>query len=133
MMRERLLAMLSGFFGLLAAALTSVGLYGLIAYMTARRRHEIGIRMALGASPASVTRLVLREAALLLGGGLVIGIAASLAAMQAAASILFGLKPGDPLTLASAAILLVVVAVVASTIPARRAAALDPMLALRQE
>ncbi len=133
LLEERLMATLSGFFGALAAVLAVIGLYGVISYMVARRTNEIGIRMALGANGAGIVRLILREAMLLLAVGLVIGAALALAAARTAKSMLFGLKPYDPATLAFAVISLALVAVAASYIPARRAAGVDPMVALREE
>jgi putative ABC transport system permease protein len=133
LLRERLLAMLSGFFGLLAAILATVGLYGVMAYMVARRTNEIGIRMALGAAPAQMLELVLREAGKLCGVGVVVGIVVTLAVGRWAASLLFGLKPYDPAMIATACLGLAVVAGLASTVPARRAAKLEPMTALREE
>jgi len=131
LVRERLLAMLSGFFGFLAALLAMVGLYGVISYVVARRRNEIGIRMALGAQRAQVVGMVMREAFRLLVIGVVTGMALSLVAGRWASSLLFGLKPHDPLTLVAAAALLAVIASLASFLPARRASKLDPMDALR--
>jgi ABC-type antimicrobial peptide transport system permease subunit len=133
LLRERLVATLSGAFGLLAELLATLGLYGVISYMVGRRQSEIGVRMALGADRASIIRLVLREAMLLLAVGLVVGTAIVLWAGRAAASMLFGLKPYDPVSLFTAAALLAAIALAASYIPARRAAALDPMIALRDE
>jgi putative ABC transport system permease protein len=133
LLRDRLMAMLAGAFGLLAATLATLGLYGVIAYMVARRRNEIGVRVALGADRASVVRLVLREAALLLAFGLVIGTGLALWAGQAAGALLFGLKPYDPPTLALAGLLLSAVALLASYRPASRAARLEPMSALRED
>jgi len=133
LVRERLLATLAGFFGLLAAVLAMVGLYGVISYMVARRRNEIGVRMAIGATRGDIVGMVLREAATLLGVGLVIGAALAIAAGSAASSMLFGLKPTDPATLAMAALALAAVAGAASFLPARRAATLDPVAALREE
>jgi putative ABC transport system permease protein len=133
MTQNRLMAMLSGFFGLLAVTLAVVGLYGVISYVVARRRNEIGIRLALGASRGHVVRMVMREAVWLLLIGLVTGTALSLAAGRSAGSLLFGLKPYDPLTLAAAGVLLAAVASLASFLPARRASRLDPMEALRDE
>lgn len=133
LLQERLMATLSGFFGALAAILAVIGLYGVISYMVARRTNEIGIRMALGANGAGIVRLILREALLLLGIGLVVGVALALAAARTASSMLFGLKPYDPATLAFAITTLAVVAIAASYIPARRAAGVDPMVALREE
>ncbi|HXW92689.1 MAG TPA: ABC transporter permease [Terriglobales bacterium] len=133
LLRERLLAMLSGLFGLLAAVLATVGLYGVMAYMVARRTNEIGIRMALGAAPRRMLAMVLGEAGQLLGVGITVGVVAVLAVGRWAASLLFGLKPYDPAVLMIACLGLAVVAVVASTVPARRAAKLQPMVALRHE
>ncbi len=133
LLRERLMATLSGFFGALAAVLAVIGLYGVISYMVARRTNEIGIRMALGANGGGIVRLILREALLLLGIGLVVGAALALAAARTASSMLFGLKPYDPATLAFAIGTLAFVAIAASYIPARRAAGVDPMVALREE
>jgi predicted permease len=130
---EQLMAMLAGFFGFLAAVLATAGLYGVMSYMVARRQNEIGIRMALGADRMGVMRLVLREAATLLAIGLAVGTALALAAGAAARSMLFGLRPYDPLTLAMAVALLAGVTLAASYLPALRAAKLDPMVALRDE
>jgi predicted permease len=133
LLRERLMATLSGFFGALAAILAVIGLYGVISYMVASRTNEIGIRMALGADGGGIVRLILREAMLLLGVGLAIGTGLAIAAARTASSMLFGLKPYDPATLGFAMASLAVVAIAASYIPARRAAAVDPMVALREE
>ncbi len=130
---EQLMAMLAGFFGFLAAVLATVGLYGVMSYMVARRQNEIGIRIALGASRTGVMRLVLRDAGTLLAIGLAVGTALALAAGAAARSMLFGLRPYDPLTLALAVGLLAAVTLAASYLPALRAARLDPMVALRDE
>jgi len=133
LLRDRLMARLSGFFGVLAALLAAIGLYGVISYMVERRRNEIGIRMALGAGQQSIIRLVLRETGLLLAIGLVTGVALALATAKTAASMLFDLKPTDVLTYLLAALSLSAVAALASFLPARRAARLDPMVALRNE
>jgi putative ABC transport system permease protein len=133
LLREQLMATLSGFFGALATILAMVGLYGVISYMVVRRRNEIGVRMALGASRNDILVMVLREAAILLGIGLVTGAGLALAAGTAAASMLYGLKPGDPLTLGAAIIGMVAVALLASLLPAQRAATVHPMEALREE
>jgi predicted permease len=131
--RDRLMATLAGAFGLLAGLLATLGLYGVIAYMVARRRNEIGVRIALGADRARVVRLVLREAAILVAVGIVIGSGLAILAGRAAATLLFALKPYDPLTLGGAVVLLAAVGLLASFAPARRASRLEPMQALREE
>ncbi len=131
--QQTLVARLASFFGLLALLLACIGLYGVLSYGVARRTNEIGIRMALGARNRSVLWLVLREALLLVAIGLVIGVFASLALTKTAASLLYELKPNDPLTIALATLLLAAVAIVAGYLPARRASRVDPMTALREE
>ncbi len=131
--QQRLVARLATLFGLLALSLACVGLYGVLSYAVARRTNEIGVRMALGAQRGDVIWLVLREALALAVAGVVIGLLASLAATQTASTLLFGLKPNDPLTIAAATLLLLVVAALAGYLPARRAARVDPMAALREE
>jgi predicted permease len=133
LMGERLMATLSGFFGLLAAILATVGLYGVMSYMVVRRTNEIGIRVALGGNRTSIQRMVLGEAGLLLAIGLVAGMAMALAAGRVARAMLFELQPYDPLTLATAAALLASAALAAAYLPARRASKVDPMVALRYE
>jgi predicted permease len=133
LMRERLMAMLSGFFGLLAGLLATIGLYGVMAYMVERRRNEIGIRMALGAGRGAVVAMVMREAMTLLVAGLVVGGLAAVGAARWASTLLFGLKPSDPLTLIIAIAALSTVAALASYIPAWRASRLEPTAALREE
>jgi len=133
LVRERLMAALSGFFGGLAALIAAIGLYGVLSYTVARRRNEIGIRMALGASRAQVVAMVMREAAILLAIGLVVGAIAALGAGRAASALLFGLTPHDPSTLAASVVSLAVVAVAASYVPAWRASRLEPTEALREE
>lgn len=133
LMRERLMAVLSGFFGALAALLAMIGLYGLISYIVATRKNEIGIRMALGASPGSVVRIIVRQTLTLLGVGVAAGLVLSMAVAKGANSLLYGLEGSDPLTLLGAAGFLAVVALVASYIPAYRASRVDPMNALRYE
>ncbi|HEV8702064.1 MAG TPA: ABC transporter permease [Candidatus Polarisedimenticolia bacterium] len=130
---ERLLMALSISFGLLAALLASIGLYGMMAYSVARRTSEIGLRMALGASARHVRGLVLREAMTMAAIGLSIGLPAAFAAGRLARSLLFGVEPGDPLLLAAAGLLLIGVMLLASYVPARRATRIDPMAALRSE
>ena len=133
LVQQKLIARLASFFGLLALLLACVGLYGVLSYGVARRTNEIGIRMALGAHRRNVLWLVLREALMLVAIGLVIGVAASLALTKTAASLLYELKPNDPVTIALATLLLAAVAALAGYIPARRASRVDPMIALRDE
>ena len=133
LLRDRLMARLSGFFGVLAGLLAVIGLYGVISYMVARRRNEIGIRMSLGADGRSIVALVLRECVLLLSIGLACGVALALAASRAATSLLFGLKPDDPATFGMATVILAAIALAASYLPALRASKLDPLEALRHE
>ena len=133
LLRERLLATLSGFFGLLAGVLATIGLYGVISYMVAQRRSEIGIRMALGANRGSIICMIVREAVTLLGAGLVAGGVITLLTLRAIGSMLFGLRPDDPPTLLMAAGILAAVGAAASYLPAQRAARLDPTEALRAE
>ena len=133
LLRERLMATLSGFFGALAGLLATTGLYGVISYMVVRRTNEIGIRMALGADRRDVVKMILREAGLLLFFGSVTGTVLALAAATTARSMLFALQPYDPPTLGMAIALLAAVTLAAGYLPARRAAKLDPMTALRDE
>ena len=133
LLRERLMASLSAFFGFLAALLAMVGLYGVVSFMVVRRRNEIGVRMALGATRKDILALVLREAGTLLAVGLAIGIVLAIGAASFARSLLFGLQPSDPATIAIAAVGLAAVAAAASLLPAHRAATLDPVTALREE
>jgi ABC-type antimicrobial peptide transport system permease subunit len=127
------MANLSGGFGLLAGLLSALGLYGVMSYMIARRRGEIGVRMAMGASWSDILRLVFREAGRLVVIGLAIGVACSFGVSRYAESLLFGLKPNDAITLVAACALLMGTALLATLIPARRAVRLDPAVALRQE
>lgn len=130
---ERVMAMLSGFFGALAVLLATIGLYGVVSYIVVMRRKEIGIRMALGASRGSVIRLVLRQTLVLLWVGITAGLILAFSAARSADSLLYGLRPNDPWTFLAASGLLIVVALFASFMPARRASRLDPILALRYE
>jgi predicted permease len=133
LVRERLMAVLSGFFGILAALLAMIGLYGVISYIVALRKNEIGIRMALGASPGSVIRIIVRQTLTLLGVGIGAGLVLAMAAAKGADSLVFGLEANDPLTLLGAAGFLAAVSLAASYIPAYRASRVDPMNALRYE
>jgi predicted permease len=131
--QERLITRLTGLFGLLALALASVGLYGITAYSVARRTSEIGLRMALGANRGDVVALVLRKALLLVALGLAIGVPVALLGGRLMASQLYGVRPYDPISLAAAVLLLSAFAALAGFIPARRAASIEPMNALRTE
>jgi len=131
--RERMLAELSGVFGVLALVLACVGLYGTMSYAVMRRTGEIGIRMALGAKRGEMLWMVLRETLLLVMMGVAIGLPASIATTRFLQDYLFELKPTDPATIAGAALMLTAIAVFAGYLPARRAARVDPMTALRYE
>jgi ABC-type antimicrobial peptide transport system permease subunit len=126
------MVLLSTFAGL-AIMLTIVGLYGVLAYSVAERTREIGVRMALGAERASVLRMVLGEAAMLLLGGIAIGITAALLSASVMEKMLYGTKPRDPMVMAAVCSAVAIVGLAAAYIPARRAAQLDPMVALRYE
>jgi predicted permease len=130
---ERVTAMLSGFFGALALLLASIGLYGLMSYAVTRRTREIGIRVALGAQRENVLWIVMRETLALVLFGIAIGVPTALAATRLIASTLFGLSPGDLPTILGVSLLLLVVAMFAGYLPARRASGIDPMDALRTE
>jgi predicted permease len=130
---ERALALLSGLFSGLSLLLAAIGLYGVTSYEVTRRRTEIGIRMALGATRGRVVREVLSRVLVLVGTGVVIGAGASVWASQFVTALLYGLKSRDPLTLVGAVVVLIAVGVLAGWLPARRAARLDPMVALRCE
>jgi predicted permease len=129
--QERLVAMLSGFFGGLALLLAGLGLYGVTSYAVSRRRTEIGIRMALGAAPAGVVRLVLSRVSLLVGIGVIAGAGVSVWASKFVATLLYGLEPRDPVTLVGSAVTLAVVGALAGWLPARRASRIDPAEVLR--
>ena len=133
MIRDRLMATLSGFFGALAAVLAVIGLYGVISYSVGQRTNEIGVRMALGAQRADIVGMILREAGWMLAAGVVVGAGLALFLGKSAEALLYGIKPRDPLTITLSALGLATVAVLASFVPARRAARLDPMAALRDE
>jgi predicted permease len=130
---EKLLAKLAGFFGLVALALASIGLYGVMAYRVALRRSEIGIRLALGARPVDVVACILRESLILVMTGFAVAIPAALACGRIVANQLYGVPPNDPITISAVALVLAASALAAGFIPARRAARVDPMEALRSE
>ena len=131
--QERFQTLLLGLFAALALVLACVGLYGVISYSVAQRTHEIGVRMALGAQPLDVLKLVIRQGMFLTIAGLVVGIGAGLMATRVLSDMLFGVTPRDPLTFVGVPILLLAVAFLACYIPARRATRIDPLIALRYE
>ena len=131
--QERLFAALTSLFGVLGRLLVSIGLYGIVGYAVARRVNEIGIRMALGARPASVLWLMMSDSLWLVGLGLAIGLPLSLAGARWIASLLFGLSPVDPVSVMSSILILLAFASLASYLPARRASRVDPVTALRYE
>jgi predicted permease len=133
LIEERLIAALSGFFGVLAVLLACLGLYGVMSYTAARRINEIGNRLALGATSGEVLRMVLKESIWLVTAGIAIGVPLTLAATRFIATRLFGVSATDPITIALAAALMITVAAVAGLLPARRASRVDPMVALRYE
>jgi predicted permease len=130
---ERLVTQLLGFFGILALGLACVGLYGVMAFAVTLRTGEIGIRMALGAQRSTVVAMVLRETLVLVAIGAALGIAAAAASTRMLERLLFGVTPTDPITIAGTTLLMLMVAALASAIPAKRAAAVDPLVALRYE
>src|SRR2546425_8244710 len=133
LLTDRLIALLSAGFGLLATVLASIGLYGVMAFVVARRRKELGIRLALGAQRGSVIWLVMREVIVLTSIGFAIGIPAALALGRYVAAQLYGIPPHDPLMAGAAVILLTIVSALAALIPAQSASRIDPILALRYE
>jgi predicted permease len=133
LVQERLMAALSGFFGQLAMVIAAVGLYGLVSYIVSIRQHELGIRVALGATRANVLALVLRQSLTLVGFGLLIGVPAALLVSRWLTSLVFDVSPRDIRTIAVAVLTLAVVAIGAAFVPARRAASVDPLVALRVE
>jgi ABC-type antimicrobial peptide transport system permease subunit len=133
LLTDRLIALLSAGFGMLATVLASIGLYGVMAFVVVRRKKELGIRLALGAQPGYVIWLVMKEVLLLLAIGLAIGIPAAIAAGRYVSAQLYGIQPNDPLVAISTTVLLAVVSAAAGLIPAHRASRIDPILALRHE
>jgi hypothetical protein len=133
LLRDRLMATLSGFFGLLALLLASVGLYGILSYGVASRRNEIAIRMALGAQAGDVLSMIMREGVLLACIGIAVGLPFVFGAARFARAMLFQLSPTDPLSVIGAVLFLFGIAIVAGLIPARRATKVDPLVALRSE
>jgi predicted permease len=132
-LQPQVVALLSSVFGLLALLLATIGLYGITTFAVERRRAEIGIRMALGAQRGLVVRMMLRDIAVLAAAGISLGAAGALAAGQLVTKLLYGVRPNDPWQLAGAGILLASAIAIAAYVPARRAARLDPMTALREE
>jgi ABC-type antimicrobial peptide transport system permease subunit len=120
-------------FAFLALLLCISGIYGIISFTTTQRTREIGVRMALGADGATIRGMVLREAAVVIVAGLIVGIAGALAASRLLRTLLFEVRPGDPLTLVSVSLLVAVAGLAACYVPARRATRVDPLLALRSE
>ena len=127
------MAMLCGAFAILGAILATIGVYGVMAYSVARRRNEIGVRLALGADPRAILRMVLGEATRVVGAGVAIGGAVALASSRLAASELYGLEPWDPLTLTTAIVMLCAVSLLAAFLPAQRASRTNPTAALRHD
>ena len=133
LMQERFIAQTASAFSLLALMLACIGLYGVMSNAVTRRTNEIGIRIALGAESRDVVKLVMYEVLLLVGLGSAIGLLAAFATMRLVSNLLFGIRPSDPLTIAFATLLLIVVAALAGYLPARRASHVDPLIALRAE
>ena len=133
LVRERALMLLSGAFALVASILTCVGLYGVMSFHVARRTREIGIRLALGEAPRSVLAGILRHTTLLSVVGIAVGVACAVVVARVVSAFLYGLSPRDPLTLSAVSIGLVATALLAGWLPARRAARVDPLVAIRSE
>ena len=133
LLRERLMATVSGFFGGLAVLIAAVGLYGVLSYLVVRRTNEIGVRVALGPKPADILKIFAGRAGMLVAAGLISGTIVAVLAGQLARSFLFGLEPWDVRTVLTAVMILMGVSLFASCLPAWRAARLQPLAALRQE
>jgi ABC-type antimicrobial peptide transport system permease subunit len=131
--RERLLALLTSYFGGFAVLLACIGLYGLLSYGVTQRTAEMGLRMALGAAPGAVRWLVVRDATVTVIAGAIAGLLGAFAVVRLVESQLFGVQPNDPVALAGATVLLLAMALAAAYIPARRASRIDPLTALRHE
>jgi ABC-type antimicrobial peptide transport system permease subunit len=131
--RERLIALLAGFFGVLALGLASVGLYGVMAYGVTQRTREVGLRMALGAGRADVVRMIVRESMAPVLVGMAIGLGAALGLTRLVGGLLYGVAPRDPASMVFAVAAMLAVALVAAAIPARRASRVEPGIALRHE
>ena len=133
LLRERLVATITALFGALALALASIGLYGVLSYGVTRRTRELGIRIAIGATRQSILWLIFREAGWVLGVGMVVGLGAAWALGRVVRTLLFGIGPADPVSVAAAVAVLAAAGALAAWIPARRAARVDPIRALRYE
>jgi ABC-type antimicrobial peptide transport system permease subunit len=132
-LRERMIARLSVLFGIIAVLLASVGLYGVLAYSVVRRTNEIGIRIAIGADPRDIVWMVVRETLLLMAVGVAVGVPAALGLSRYVETLLFGLKPNDSATIGAVLALMIAVSLAAALVPARRAAGVDPLRAVRYE
>jgi ABC-type antimicrobial peptide transport system permease subunit len=132
-LRERMIAKLSVLLGIVAVVLASVGLYGVLAYSVTRRTNEIGIRLAIGAFPRDIVWMVLRETAILVAIGILVGVPIALGLSRYIESLLYGLTPGDAWTIVGVVLLMVLIALIAAIAPSRRAASVDPLRALRYE
>ena len=132
-LRRRIFAALTSGFGVLALILACLGVYGVMAYAVVQRTSEIGLRLALGAIPGQVWAMVLREASWISAAGIALGLGAAFVLARFVRSMLYGVTPSDPLTFSGTALLLLVIALGAAWIPARRASKVDPMVALRYE
>jgi putative ABC transport system permease protein len=131
--RDRVVAWLAGGFAMLALLLSAIGLYGVMSHQVIRRRQEFGVRIAIGAAPASVTRLIVKQASVIIGIGLVVGLGGALMSGRLITALLYNVTPTDPVSIVAAAVFLSAVTMVAALIPARRASLTDPMTALREE